>query len=306
MTVKKIHVAILCGGQSSEHEVSVNSAANILRALNPEKFTVSVIAIDQQGIWHALEPQAFAKHQGLGQVSDQVKLASHLSLCFGNPSYFHATLPEFRLDLIDVVFSLLHGPLGEDGAMQGLLKIAHIPFVGSDVLASAISMDKDVMKRLSLAAGLPVVDFLVFHRHQLTEIQFTEVVAQLKLPLFVKPCNLGSSVGVSKVHDEAEFLPALQAAFQLENKIIIEQGIKCREIECAVLGNAKPQASVLGEIIPHHEFYSYEAKYVDANGASLVIPADLPLDVTNAIRACAIKAFQTFECEGLARVDFFR
>ena len=305
--MKKQHVAILCGGQSGEHEVSVNSAANIVRAINPDKFIVSVIGIDKQGVWHALETAAFLQHHGLGCVSDQKILGSGLSIQFGNPQNFLAANPPLAsLALIDVVIPVLHGPFGEDGTIQGLLKLAGVPFVGSDVLGSAVSMDKDVMKRLSRDAKLPIVPFIVCYREKRATLDFDQVVQQLGLPFFVKPCNLGSSVGVHKVHDRAEFLPALDSAFGFEDKIIIEQGVvNTREIECAVLGNRNPSASIVGEIIPHHEFYSYEAKYLDANGASIVIPANLPADVAERVQQLAIKAFQCFDCKGLARVDFF-
>lgn len=301
--MNKKHIAVLCGGQSLEHEVSVSSAANILRALNPEKFQVTVIGIDKQGAWHLLAPEALLAHQGLGQVTDITAIASHVPICLSDRQHF---LPlQADLPPIDVVFPVLHGPNGEDGTIQGLLKLAKIPFVGSDVLGSALSMDKDVMKRVARDAGLPIVDFMVVHRHQRATLTFDDVVECLGLPFFVKPCNLGSSVGVRKVHDDSEFLPALEAAFQLDPKIIIEQGIQAREIECAVLGNDAPKASVLGEIIPQHEFYSYEAKYLDDQGAQLVIPAKLPPEVAVQVQDLAVQAFQALNCRGLARVDFF-
>lgn len=302
--MKQRHVAILCGGQSSEHEVSIASAANIARALDPAKFTLSVIGIDPAGVWHVLDREAFLEHRGLGRVAEQRCVASPVSLHPGAAAFFQAAqAPE--LANIDVVIPVLHGPCGEDGTIQGLLKVAGVPFVGSDVLGSAVSMDKDLMKRLARDAGLPIVDFLVLHRDQYTDLNFAAIKARLGLPFFVKPCNLGSSVGIHKVHDESEFFPAVDDALRFESKIIFEQGIQCRELECAVLGNRSPQASVVGEIIPHHEFYTYEAKYLDQNGASIVIPALIAPEVSEQVRALAIQAFQCFECRGLARVDFF-
>lgn len=305
-SIRKKRVLIVCGGQSSEHEVSLSSAANIVRALNPDTFDVSVIGIDKAGVWHALSTETLLEHHGLGGVADKKALASHLSIEMGNHLELiraETSLPS--LQAIDVVFPVLHGPNGEDGTIQGLLKLAKIPFVGSDVLGSAVSMDKDVMKRLARDAGLPIANFVVYYRHQLEHIDFDEVVAQVGLPFFIKPCNLGSSVGVHKVRNASEWLYALQDAFRYEGKIIIEQAIVCRELECGVLGNIHPTASVVGEIIPHHEFYSYEAKYLDQNGASLAIPADIPDSVRQTVQALAIQAFQVLNCAGLARVDFF-
>jgi D-alanine-D-alanine ligase len=206
---------------------------------------------------------------------------------------------------LDVIFPILHGPFGEDGTVQGLLKLAQIPFVGADVLGSAIGMDKDVMKRLLLQAGIPTARFLCAHRHCQDKLHFHEIVAALGLPFFVKPANLGSSVGISKVKAEKEFLPALEKAFQFDRKILIEEFIEGREIECAVLGNEYPIASLAGELIPTHEFYSYEAKYIDEKGAHFKIPAELSLECMSAVQQMAIDAFRILCCEGMARVDFF-
>ena len=205
---------------------------------------------------------------------------------------------------LDVVFPILHGPFGEDGTVQGLLKLAGVPFVGSGVLSSAIGMDKDVMKRLFRDAGMPIGKFLTFMSHN-TLPPFAEITAALGSPVFVKPANMGSSVGISKVCNETEFSAAVDAAFQHDTKIIIEEFIPCREIECAVLGNEKPIASIPGEVIPTHEFYSYEAKYLDENGAALEIPAKLDDETRRRVQELSIKAFQTLCAEGLARIDFF-
>jgi D-alanine-D-alanine ligase len=205
---------------------------------------------------------------------------------------------------LDVVFPILHGPCGEDGTVQGLLKLADVPFVGSGVLGSAVSMDKDVMKRLFRDAGIPIGKFLGYKAHN-PPPSFAAITEALGSPVFVKPANMGSSAGISKVPNEAEFAAALREAFQYDTKIIIEEFIKGREIECAVLGNENPVASVPGEVIPTHEFYSYEAKYLDENGAALEIPAKLDSETQKYIQELAVKAFQTLCCEGLSRVDFF-
>jgi D-alanine-D-alanine ligase len=198
---------------------------------------------------------------------------------------------------------MLHGPFGEDGTVQGLLKLAHIPFVGADLLGSAIGMDKDVMKRLLRDAQIPIAKFLVFRKGEV--IDFEAVHKELGLPLFIKPANLGSSVGISKVANQEEFAQAVTKAFEYDTKILIEEAIVGREIECSVLGNQNPIASVPGEILPNHEFYSYEAKYIDAHGAQLMIPANITDEVSKKIQELAIKTCKVLECEGLARVDFF-
>ena len=203
-----------------------------------------------------------------------------------------------------MVFPILHGPLGEDGTVQGLLKLAEIPFVGSDVLGAALGMDKDVMKRLLRDAGLPIADFLVLKSHEPLP-QFQWITERLGLPFFIKPANMGSSVGISKVHAEAEYRRGIEEAFSFDTKIIFERQIDGREIECSVLGNEEPIASVAGEIISDHEFYSYEAKYLNEAGSLLSIPARIPAQTLERVQSLALETFRILECEGLARVDFF-
>ena len=209
------------------------------------------------------------------------------------------------LGRIDVVFPVLHGAFGEDGTVQGLLKLADLPFVGAGVLGSAVGMDKDVAKRLLRDAGIAIARFLVFQVWQREEIHYADIVSQLGLPLFIKPANAGSSVGVAKVTDEGQFAAAIDDAFRFDRKILIEEAIVGREVECAVLGNDRPEASAIGEIIPAHDFYSYAAKYIDENGAVLAIPAQLSEEAVRKVQKTAILAYQTLCCEGMARVDFF-
>jgi len=204
----------------------------------------------------------------------------------------------------DVIFPILHGPFGEDGTIQGLLKLADIPFVGPGVLGSAVGMDKDVMKRLLRDAGIPIGKFLTVSQHE-KKPSFKEIETALGKPFFIKPANMGSSVGISKVSDEAQFNAALKDAFLFDTKIVIEEFIPGREIECAVLGNEEPAASIPGEITPTHDFYSYDAKYLDENGAKLKIPADIDVETTKRVQELAIKVFQALCCEGLSRVDLF-
>ncbi len=203
---------------------------------------------------------------------------------------------------VDVVFPVLHGPFGEDGSMQGLLKLSGVPFVGAGVLGSAVGMDKDIMKKLLKNAGLPIGKFITLKKTD--EINFSKIKKELGLPLFIKPANMGSSVGVNKANNEKEFHRAIALAFQYDHKIIIEEFIDGREIECAVLGNEYPMASVLGEIIANQEFYSYDAKYID-DGYEIQIPAKIDSKTTKKIQELAIKVFETLSCEGLGRVDFF-
>lgn len=306
MSYSKTRVAILCGGQSAEHEVSLRSAKNIINALDKNKYDVCLITIDKKGEWHLDDPRkllAATESDKLATVSDQ---GDHVALLPGKKhelfvdATHHTSLPE-----IDVVFPVLHGPYGEDGTVQGMLKLANIPFVGSDVLGSAICMDKDVMKRLLRDAGLPVSKFLVYRRSEITKLEFDHIAKELGVPFFVKPANLGSSVGISKVRAKHEFEKAINDAFAYDNKIIIEEFIPGREIECSVLGNDSLIASLPGEVIPHHEFYSYEAKYLDDNGASIEMPAKLPPAGIKHIQELSIEAFTTLCCNGMARVDFF-
>lgn len=206
---------------------------------------------------------------------------------------------------IDVVFPVLHGPFGEDGTVQGLLKLADVPFVGAGVLGSAVGMDKDVMKRLLRDAGVLVGAFVVIHAHEKKQVRFVDVKKKLGTPLFIKPANLGSSVGISKVRSEVEFKKALALAFSYDSKVLIEEYIEGREIECSVLGNENPIASLPGELMVHHEFYSYEAKYLDERGMTPQIPARLSEEMMKKVQDTAIAAYKALCCEGMGRIDMF-
>ena len=302
MTVNKKTVGIIFGGKSAEHEVSLQSAKNVYDAIDRGRFDPVLIGIDKNGVWRSTgdslsllnsnDPSSISLNAEGDPVTLEPASGGLLSTRAGSGPR------------LDVIFPILHGPLGEDGTVQGLLKLAGVPFVGSGVLGSAVGMDKDVMKRLFRDAGLPIGKFLTFRSHEKLP-SFAETESALGCPVFVKPANMGSSVGINKVKNEAEFARAVKEAFQYDVKIIIEEFIPGREIECAVLGNENPIASVPGEIIPTHEFYSYDAKYIDGNGARLEIPAILDGDCQKRIQALAIKAFQTLCCGGLSRVDFF-
>ncbi|GHU08345.1 D-alanine--D-alanine ligase [Spirochaetia bacterium] len=326
----KINVGILFGGKSAEHEVSLQSAKNVFDAIDREKYNPVLIGIDKTGRWllenpsggeflldsndpqkirlnhteaqaAALPPQSGGLIARLDAPAGGGMGSSAGSGAVGtaNDNGVQAALPR-----IDVVFPILHGPFGEDGTVQGLLKLADIPFVGTSVLGSAVGMDKDVMKRLLRDAGLPIGKFIALKSNEPFP-PFDTVTAQLGSPLFIKPANMGSSVGVSKVHNQGEYEAAVRDAFRYDRKIILEEFIQGRELECAVLGNVDPRASVPGEVISSHEFYSYDAKYIDENGAVLSIPAKIPDTVREEIQRLAVKTFQVLEAEGLSRIDFF-
>lgn len=299
---RKLRVAVLFGGKSAEHEISLQSAKNIVAAIDKKKYQVLLIGIDKKGQWILFEAFTRRWPKRIARASEKKMVA----LIPGKNGGRLVTVSGRRAwTPVDVVFPVLHGPFGEDGTVQGLLKLANVPFVGAGVLGSAAGMDKDVMKRLLRDAGIGIAKFFVFDRTAPREIVFDEIGRQLGLPFFIKPANLGSSVGIHKVKDKKQFEQALKDAFQYDSKILVEEYVQGREIECSVLGNDHPIASLPGEIIPQHEFYSYEAKYLDDRGAILEVPAKLPTDVIRRIQDLAIRAFRVLCCEGMARVDFF-
>lgn len=303
---KKLRVAILLGGKSAEHEISLISAKNIVEAIDKKKYEVVLIGIDKKGKWYFNDDSRLLQHADRPKPIRFDLKRNALALVPSNKAKPWLRLSTRRTDKpVDVVFPVLHGTFGEDGTVQGLLKLADIPFVGAGVLGSAVGMDKDVMKRLLRDAKIPIAKFLVFERAALRQIKFASVKRALGLPFFVKPANLGSSVGISKVSTRDQFRPALEEAFRYDNKILVEEGIDGREIECSVLGNDNPIASLPGEIVTSHDFYSYDAKYLDEKGARLIIPARLPKAVVKRIRELALRTFKVLCCEGMARVDFF-
>ena len=294
-TAAKTRLVLLFGGRSAEHEVSLLSARNVYFALDRSRFDPFLIGIDKQGRWH--------------RESEATLVAAT-----GDPRAVHldAQAPLIEPSVLrpgDVVFPMLHGTFGEDGTVQGLLELAGVAYVGAGVLGSAIGMDKDVAKRLLRDAGLPIVDYRLVTRHDFDRdraaaLRFGD---ELGYPLFCKPANAGSSVGVSRVRTAAELPAALEVALGFDRKVLLERAVDAREIECAVLGNDEPRASLPGEIVLSHRdgFYSYDAKYVDPDGASFRVPAAVPDDVAEGVRALAIAAFRTLELTGLARVDCF-
>lgn len=292
---KKTRIAIIFGGKSAEHEVSIQSAKNIVSALDKEKYEPVLIYIDKAGQWFLNNSPKNLLETAIQDSSNTLRKLQNKPIPFASTDS----------QTIDVVFPVLHGTYGEDGTVQGMLKLMDLPFVGCSVLSSAVGMDKDVMKRLLKAAKIPVAKFVVFRKNEAKNLTYQNVTAQLGSVFFVKPANAGSSIGVSKVKNINDFAQAITEAFKYDNKIIIEEFIKGREIEVSVLGNDEPIASVLGEVIPTHEFYSYEAKYLDENGAILKIPADLSKATIKKAQNIALRTYQTLCCEGLSRVDMF-
>jgi D-alanine-D-alanine ligase len=299
----KLKVAIIFGGRSVEHEVSLVSATHIYRAVDLSACEPLLLGVDRNNRWR------YHPAYACGEV-DLAKI-----------SYFDGSLPAYvsggnsrpeirclqdnrQLETFDVAFPIIHGAFGEDGVLQGLLKSMDIPFVGPDVLASAVAMDKDITKRLLKEAHIPVAASFTLLKRRPDEYSYAKITERLGCPLFVKPANAGSSVGVGKATDEASFDRAVAEAFRYDNKILVEEAVLGKEVECAVLGNERLMASVVGEIVPTGEFYSYDAKYLSADGAKMKIPADIDPAVADAIRQTAVKACQTIACEGMARVDF--
>jgi D-alanine-D-alanine ligase len=307
--MKKLRVGILFGGRSGEHEVSLLSAASVFKAIDKDKYEVVPIGITKEGRDPEATPGAAVLATGEAVVVPP------------EPQQHGGALAPFQTDVlsrraadrainVDVIFPVLHGTFGEDGTIQGLLELADLPYVGAGVLGSAAGMDKDVMKSLFRSAGLPIVKHVTFLRSEWEDepMKVEKLVeGKLKYPVFVKPANLGSSVGISKAHDRKELGPAIEEAAKFDRKIVVEQGVggeqKAREIECAVLGNDRPLASVPGEIVPSAEFYDYRAKYLD-EGSQLIIPAKLSQAETKKVQELAIGAFKAVDCSGLARVDF--
>jgi D-alanine-D-alanine ligase len=310
MTKKR--VLLLCGGRSGEHEISLLSARFVLQALDPERYEPVLVGIDKQGRWQLESSQGLlasgsdARSISLTKQAPQVSLPARPGPDGAVELYVEASEPRG----IDVVFPVLHGPMGEDGTVQGLLELSGLPYVGAGVLGSAVGMDKDVMKRLLEQAGLPILPYVCLRQQRYAEDSagLLERAARLAFPLFVKPANLGSSVGVSRVLESGALRAAVERAFELDGKVVVEQGLEHpREIELAVLGGQRPFVSLPGEIVVDHPdgFYSYAAKYLDEVGATTRVPAELDQAASARAQELARLTFEALECEGLARVDLF-
>ena len=308
--LSKLKIGVLYGGRSGEHDVSLCSAASVVAALDKSKYDIIAIGIDRDGRWYVQDQPEIINDQAFGKVLSLKKRGCWLVNHFEQQGKLHIYNLEKKGEkvAVDLVFPVLHGTYGEDGTLQWLLELAMVPYVGVDVAGSAVGMDKDIAKRLLKEAGIPVVPWITISRHEWREAPekiLRRAVKKLSLPVFVKPLCTGSSVGIKKVKVKKDLAQAIDFAFQYDTRIMIETGIDCREIECAVLGNEKPEASITGEILPLHEFYSYEAKYLDPDGAKMNIPAKIPTRLSAEIRKSAVMGFKALNCNSMARVDFF-
>jgi len=314
--VKKLRVGVIYGGRSGEHEVSVASAAAVFQNLDPERYLPIAILIDKEGRWAlparppAISVAADVIHAGRKGISEPSREA-HLVAHPGGDTLLTVDRREHGAVVsglgLDVVFPVLHGPYGEDGTVQGLLELANVPYVGAGVLASAVGMDKAAMKKIFAADHLPICDYEVVLAREWRSDERTimsRIGTRLGFPVFVKPANLGSSVGISKARHATELRDAINVAAEFDRKIVIEAAVpKAREIECSVIGNDEPEASVPGEVVPSREFYDYEAKYLDS-GSQLLIPAPISRAQTEKVRELALAAFRAIDGAGMARVDF--
>jgi D-alanine-D-alanine ligase len=315
--VKKLRVGVIYGGRSGEHEVSLASAAAVFQNLDPERYLPIAILIDKEGRWAlparppAISVAADVIHAGRKGISEPSAREAHLVAHPGGDTLLTIDRRENGAVVsglgLDVVFPVLHGPYGEDGTVQGLLELANVPYVGAGVLASAVGMDKAAMKKVFAADHLPICDYEVVLTREWRRDERTTmnaIVARLGFPVFVKPANLGSSVGISKARHAVELRDAINLAAEFDRKVVVEAAVpKAREIECSVIGNDEPEASVPGEVVPSREFYDYQAKYLDS-GSQLLIPAPLSTSLTEKVRELAIAAFRAIDGSGMARVDF--
>ncbi len=302
-----LNLAILFGGRSCEHEVSVISARSISQAINTNRYHVWMIGIDKQGHWHLGQNLEEIANKSVSCSVERPNRQDQITLDLHEHANLRALNPTLEVPHIDVVFPTLHGTFGEDGTIQGLFEMVGIPYVGCGVSASAIAMDKAHSKKMFSAAGLPQTSYriLEYFGYQNNPGDINCQIEELGYPAFVKPANLGSSVGISKVHNNDHLEGALEHAFQFDNKVVVEKSVEnCHEIECSVLGNHEVETSILGEIIPGAEFYNYETKYLD-NQTDYEIPAPLDSTTTERVQKLAIEAFRTIGGKGLARIDFF-
>ena len=303
----RTRLAILYGGRSAEHQVSVVSARSVMEALDPDRFEVVPIAITRDGAWLLPDRSPLELTASDGALPEVEAAGTEVALRPDQRGEGSSSLAAAGIGPVDVVFPILHGPFGEDGTVQGLLELADLPYVGSGVLASALAMDKAMAKVVLAQAGLPQAPYLVVPERDWRadpDRVAAEVGGRLAYPVFTKPARLGSSIGISKVKTPAGLADGLATAFAHDTKALVEQGITARELECGVLGNDAPQASVVGEVVPGNEFYDFEAKYLD-DSLKLEIPAPVPGRVRDRVRELSLQAFQALDCEGFARVDCF-
>jgi D-alanine-D-alanine ligase len=296
---ERIHLVVLYGGQSAEHDVSCTTAAHVLRAADPAKYRITPVGISRDGRWAIDTASQRALTAGADALPGRLDAARAETVVSATPFLAEATSSGRT-----VVMPLLHGPMGEDGTVQGMLELLNVPFVGSGVLGSAVSMDKAMAKHVMAAVGIPQARHRAFREHELTPGMPAQLAEELRLPVFVKPANMGSSVGVTKAKTVEAVRDAIQVALAYDEWVVVEEAIVGREIEVAVLGNLAPRASVPGEIVPGAEFYDYADKYLD-EGSRAIIPAPLSADTTTEVQRLAVRVFEAMRCDGMARVDFF-
>lgn len=302
--MKRKKVVLLFGGKSAEHEISVISCRNIAKAIDQTKYEPILVGISKEGSWYLSQEASLP--ESVKSLSDRSVPEGFIEACLishqGKPILFNLKTQERTA--VDIAFPVLHGTYGEDGCIQGLFKMVNIPFVGCGVWGSATGMDKELMKRILKDAQIPTAKYLLLQKEN--PLPFAECVSQLGLPFFIKPASAGSSVGVHKIKSEADYHRFTADSFRFDYKVLAEEFIKGREVEISVMGlNHNPKASLPGEVIPSHEFYSYEAKYLDSKGADIKIPADLTPEAVEKIQSMALKTFKAMNCDGLTRVDFF-
>ncbi len=304
-----LKVGVLYGGRSGEHKVSCCSAASVFKNLDKSKYQITAIGIDKKGRWYPQKDAQIILDESFGEILSIKKEGNWLVNHFESEEGLTLYNPDNKEKInVDLVFPVVHGKNCEDGTLQGLLELACVPYVGADVIGSAIGMDKDVAKRLLDHNGISVVPWQTIHRIE-WEKNKNEIINKINntigLPFFVKPANQGSSVGIFKVKEQNDVIIDINKAFEYDNKLLIEKSIDCREIECSVLGNQEPIVSIPGEIIPAHEFYSYEAKYIDSGGAKFKIPAIISESISEKIQEFALRAYLLLCLKGMARIDFF-
>jgi D-alanine-D-alanine ligase len=301
--MKKQTIAILCGGQSAEHEVSLLSASNVIRDLDAERFEKIIVYITKNGRWLLVDDQVAFLEQAKNRVSDTSSL-QQVVLQPGMPTKPLINLESGQAISVDCVFPVLHGACGEDGTMQGLLQILNVPYVGCDTISSAVCMEKHIIKQLLRHAGIPTLDWIALHRSEKDLLSYKQVAQQLGSVIFMKTVASGSSIGVYKVRNEKEYEDALAVIFNYDDNIIIEKGVTARELEVSVLGNNDIATTAPGEVLVYADFYTYEAKYFDPAASKVVTPAEVSDELSEQLQAYAAKAFRALRCKGMARIDF--
>lgn len=311
LIVEKINVMVIFGGKSGEHEISLISATSILKAMDKDKYNIIMVGITKEGIWKLYQGPVDQIEGGnwekLVAKAEEKGFKSELCLLPTGKGHGIVTLSNGKTQKIDVIFPVLHGPYGEDGTIQGLFEMMDVPYVGAGVLGSSVAMDKAVAKKLLQADNIPQAEFevIMFNQYKKDKMEIiNKIEDHFEYPVFVKPANMGSSVGISKAYDREKLKEAIELAGKYDRKIVIEETINGREIECAVLGNEDPIASVLAEIIPSSDFYDYHDKYISGT-SQFEIPANLSENLTKNVQNMAIKVYKILDCKGLSRVDFF-